>query len=85
MKISYGKEIFMMSTQDLRLSFYKKKAEHQRKRIQEQKLRLEIAQLNKEIATLEQSRRRVYNETRVTRQSDRPSPQKRKSYWNGNR
>lgn len=75
----------MFFNQDQRLDFFKKKAERQRKRIQEEKLRLEIANLDKEIATLEQSRRRLCNEVRATRNSDRPYYPNKKTYRNGNR
>lgn len=76
----------MFFNQDQRLDFFKKKAERQRKRIQEEKLRLEIANLDKEIATLEQSRRRLYNEIRTSRASQRPYYSKRNNtYRKGNR
>ena len=71
----------MFMNQDKRLSFFKRKAEYQRKRIQEEKLRLEIAQMSKEIATLEQSRRRLYNEIRTSRASQRPYYSKRNNTY----
>ena len=76
----------MFINQDQRLSFFKRKAEYQRKRIQEEKLRLEIAQMSKEIATLAQSRRRIYNEIKTSRASQRPYYNKRNNtYRKGDR